>query len=106
MLERVWGDKSNESLLTTLGELYTKVGEGAGSADTLHLVVQVLTAEGRATTLTHNSTTYVKFVHLGDTKKSVITQEELGESMIESQLVIYQFSFYIVSSFIIEDLSY
>lgn len=80
VLERVWVNKGNDPLLTTLGELYTQVGGVVGSADNLHLVVEVLAAEGRVATLIHHGTTYVKFVHPGDTGKPAITQEELGES--------------------------
>lgn len=80
VLNTVWTTRTtNSPLLTTLGELYTQVGGVVGTADNLHLVVEVLAAEGRAATITHHSTTYVKFVQPGDTGKPAITQEELGE---------------------------
>lgn len=82
VLEYVWAKRGRDSLLTTEGELYTQVAGVVGSADNLHLVVEALVAEGRAATLTHHGTTYVKFVLPGDTGRPAITQAELGESRV------------------------
>lgn len=79
VLEHVWGERALHPPLTTERELHTLMGGAVGTADTLHLVVDALVAEGRACTVIHNSTTYIKFVLPGDTVPPAITQGELGE---------------------------
>ncbi|KAG7160794.1 charged multivesicular body protein 7-like [Homarus americanus] len=82
VMKRYWELSSGvkyTSKLVSLAELYNHFGVCVGSPENLNLVVETLVKCGRAATVIHNGTLYVKFAMLGDTSKPTITQTELAE---------------------------
>ncbi|KAK7070772.1 hypothetical protein SK128_022014 [Halocaridina rubra] len=83
-----WESLSNEMNFSpaplSLASLYQRVRHCVSSADDLRLVVESLTYHGRATTVIHKDTIFVKFAMVGDTKKPVITKMELAMEDLQS----------------------
>ncbi|XP_063852722.1 charged multivesicular body protein 7-like isoform X1 [Scylla paramamosain] len=80
VVETVWNKRSSDTLLITLKDLHSLVREAVGTLENLELVVKTLVAQGRAATVLHHGTLYVKFASPGDAARPEVLPEELAKS--------------------------
>lgn len=81
--EEVWAESSTHTLLLPFKDLHSLVKQTVGSLENLELVVKSLVAQGRAATVLHHGTVYVKFASPGDVDRPVVSPEELAKSDLQ-----------------------